>query len=330
MGRWVGRFLAAVAVAAFAACGSSGNKNTFSGADDGGSSGGDDGASSSDSGDDSTIHDLGDGAVSDAGNCIAPDMLIVLDHTDSMSAEPSGKRPPNTLAGHALSKWVLATQAIKAVVAPPADQKVAFGLELFPLDPKVVTDAGGTGQCVTLTQLLGGTPATNTSCQPGEVLVAPAAGTGGAIATILDPETLRLCVSTPIALALGTARAELVSIAQPTVKQYVLLVTDGGETCKGDVVGITQQLAAAGVKTYVVGFGGVEGGSGGVNVGLLDDVACAGMTAPKFPAPCTQTSTGYVATSKTGAPLFYSAEDGATLQAALQSITGSVCCGCAQ
>jgi hypothetical protein len=63
---------------------------------------------------------------------------------------------------------------------------------------------------------------------------------------------------------------------------------------------------------------------------LLDDVACAGMTAPGFPAPCTKGANGYTATSTSGPLLFYSAGDGASLQAALQGITSSVCCGCVQ
>ena len=110
----------------------------------------------------------GDGSPGDGqGGCVAPDMLIVLDHTDSMSDEPTGKKPPNTMAGHMLSKWYLATQAIKAVVAPPGDTKIDFGLELFPLDPKTMTDAGGTGSCMTLSQLLAGWPRpTRTARQP--------------------------------------------------------------------------------------------------------------------------------------------------------------------
>jgi hypothetical protein len=331
-----------VALAA-AACGSSGNPNVFEGGDGGsdatassgsGSSGagGDGGGSSSGAG--SSGGDggpsFGDGAVADGGSCTPPDMLIVLDHTDSMSATPQGSKPANTPAGHATSKWYLATQAVKAAVAPPLDQKVAYGLELFPLDPKVVPDAGGTGTCRTLTELLGGTASNNTQCMGGEIPVAPAVGTGNTITTLLDPETLALCVSTPIALALGTAQAELAGLAQANVGQYVLLVTDGGETCKGDVVGITQKLATAGVKTFVVGFGSADAGAAGVNVKLLDDVACAGMTATGFPAPCTKGASGYTATSTSGPPLFYLAEDGAALQTALQSITSKICCGCAQ
>jgi hypothetical protein len=293
-----------------------------------GSSGGEGGASSS-GGEGGGGH-FGDGASADGGSCTPPDMLIVLDHTDSMSDTPQGTKPANTPAGHALTKWVLATQAVKAAVAPPLDQKVAYGLELFPLDPKVVTDAGGTGTCRTLTELLAGTASNNTQCMAGEVPIAPALGTGKAITALLDPEKLALCVSTPIALALGTAQAELAAIAQANVGQYVLLVTDGGETCKGDVVGITQTLATAGVKTFVVGFGSADAGAAGVNVKLLDDVACAGMTATGFPAPCTKGASGYTATSTSGPPLFYLAEDGASLQTALQSITSKICCGCAQ
>jgi hypothetical protein len=162
------------------------------------------------------------------------------------------------------------------------------------------------------------------------VPIAPGPGNGAAIATLLDPLTLRLCVSTPIALALDTASTELKLVQKAGIAQYVLLVTDGGETCSGNVTLVAQQLAAAGIKTFVVGFGGVDAGSGGVNVSLLDDVACAGMTAPGFPAGCTKGASGYTATSKSGPPLFYSAQDGASLQTALQKITSSVCCGCAQ
>jgi hypothetical protein len=312
------------------ACGSS-SGNTFSGGWPGNDAATGD-ATTSSGGGDGGVGSLGDGSTGDGGgSCTPPDMLIVLDHTDSMSDTPQGTKPANTAAGHALTKWYLATQAIKSIVAAPQDQKVAYGLEPFPLDPKVITDAGGTGSCETLTALIGGTASTNTQCQAGEVLVPPAVGTGATITNLLDPETFRLCVSTPIAKALGTAQQELVSIEKTGVAQYVLLVTDGGETCSGDVVGQAQSLAAAGVKTFVVGFGSADAGAAGVNTKLLDQVACAGMTATGFPAPCTKTDAGgYTATSTSGPPLFYLAEDGAALQTALQTITSKVCCGCAQ
>jgi hypothetical protein len=313
-------------------CGSSKSGTT---GDDGGGGGisGSSGGAGTGGSSGSTVGLFGDGGAGagDAGaSCNAPDVLIVLDHTDSMSAEPTGKQPPNMAAGHRLSKWYLATQAIKAVVAPPMDEQIAYGLEPFPLDPQVITDAGATGKCQTLSGLLGGMRSTNTSCEPGEVLVAPATGTGAKISNILDPETMRLCVSTPIALALDTARMELAAVALSGAAQYVLLVTDGGETCKGDVTSAAQQLASAGIKTFVVGFGSADAGSAGVNKNLLDDVACAGTTAVGYPAPCTKGATGYTATKTAGAPLFYLAEDGPSLQSALHAITTSVCCGCAQ
>jgi hypothetical protein len=327
--------LAAV-MATAVACGSSGGSSTFNDGGSGGGSGSGSGGSGSGGGSggsgDGGIGTFGDGSPTDGqgAGCNAPDMLIVLDHTDSMSDEPTGKKPPDTMAGQMLSKWYLATQAIKAVVAPPLDQKVSYGLEMFPLDPATVDAGAGMGTCSTLSQLLNGMASTNKSCQPAEIVFPPAPGNGAAITTFLDPLTVRLCVSTPIALALGTAQTELAAVQKSGIAQYILLVTDGGETCKGDVTAAAQALAAKGIKTFVVGFGGLDAGSAGVNVPLLDDVACAGETAPNFPTGCTKGANGYTATSTSGAPLFYSAQDGASLQTALQKITSSVCCGCAQ
>jgi hypothetical protein len=325
--RWTFGITGALAIAV--ACGTNGGNFGDAGGGnlDGSSSGASSGASGS-GGPDGI--GFGDTLADVDQQCDAPDMLIVLDHTDSMSQTPQGTRPANTPQGHATTKWVLACDAVKALVASPADMHSRFGLELFPLDPQVITDAGGTGSCKTLTQLLAGGASTNTSCQPAEVLVPPALSTGAAIQGILDPETLRLCVSTPIAKALATAAAELASVASPSRKQFVVLVTDGGETCKGDVVGATQALATAGVNTYAVGFGSADAGSAGVNVGLLDDVACAGMTAANFATSCVKMGNGYVAKTHAGPPLFYLAEDGTSLQQALESIQTATCCGCAQ
>jgi hypothetical protein len=315
-----------------AACGSNGPSSAFGNGGDGGGANDattGDGGGSDDGGGADAIN-LGDTGVADGGGCDAPDMLIVLDHTLSMAAEPSGTRPANTPAGHMLSKWYLATKAIAGVTAPPEDQTVRFGLEVFPLNPHDEPDAGGTGACVTLEQELGGTSANNTHCQPGELVFSPDLGTGTEIATTLDPETFELCISTPIDAAMGTAARVLQAIAAPPRKQFVILVTDGGETCMGDATVTVQALAAAGVSSYIVGFGSADGGAGGVNVKLLNDLACAGGTATGFPAPCAQVEggTAYVATDPNGPPLFFLAEDGDALATSLQTIAGSVCCGC--
>lgn len=293
------------------------------------------GNDSGDAGDATTDSILGFGdspsdGLSDGGSCDPPDILLVLDHTDSMSQTPGGTNPPLTDAGLATSKWVLACDAVDTLVTPPEDQGVRFGLELFPLDPAVITDAGGKGQCQTLSALVGGTASTNTQCQPGEVLVQPALGTGAQISSLLDPYTMRLCVSTPIDAALKTAQQALAAVAAGGRKQYVILVTDGGETCVAgtQVTATAQALAAAGIDTYVVGFGSADAGSKGVNVGLLNDLACAGMTASSFTTACKKQGSGYIAVTPGGPPLFYLAEDGAALQTALSKVTKSVCCGC--
>src|SRR5450432_1067575 len=105
----------------------------------------------------------GDGMSSNDSDtsCVAPDMLVVLDHTLSMAKDPDGVTPPNTPAGHMKSKWYIAVTAINSLVTQ-LDTTVRFGLELFPLNP-------GGGKCVTLSQQLAGMGATNTHCQAGEI-----------------------------------------------------------------------------------------------------------------------------------------------------------------
>jgi hypothetical protein len=181
---------------------------------------------------------------------------------------------------------------------------------------------------VTLTQELGGTSANNKQCQAGQIFFPPNTGNGVAIANALDPEVQSMCVSTPIAAALDTAKNALAPLATPKRKQFVLLVTDGGETCAGTTsIGIVQGMFATGVPTYVIGFGAANGG--GVNVSLLNNLACAGHTAANFATACVQgDGGGYVAKTPNGAALFLAAQDGPALEAALQGIAGSICCGC--
>jgi hypothetical protein len=262
--------------------------------------------------------------------CDPPDVLVVLDHTDSMSRTPSGEKPADDDAGFAETKWVLAVEAVRAMTAPPGDQGARFGLERFPEDPETLDAGTDGGACVTLPELLGGKSAKNETCQPGELLVSPGLGNGAAIAAQIQPLTTRLCNSTPIGLAIATATSVLQASATAGRSQYVVLVTDGAETCKGDPVAEVQALAAAGIETYVVGFGTEDAGSGGVNVKLLNDMACAGKTAKDFSTSCETTDAGYAPMTPNGAPLFFAAQDGPSLQAALQTIAGAVCCACAQ
>lgn len=226
----------------------------------------------------------------DAGTCDPPDMLIVLDRSESMGASP-GKGPDG---GVLPSKWTLAVDAVDAITAAPADGKLRYGLEVL---PKV---AGG--------------------CGTGDTLVPLGLSAGATIASTLAKTPLVL--GTPIGGALKVAQATLQSAKTTGRAQYAILVTDGAETCStASPLPVVQALAAADVKTYVVGFGGA------VDKALLNELACAGMTATNFKTSCKKTNAGYVSNGGT-TPLFFSAQDGATLKTALSTITGGVCCGC--
>ncbi|HEY5920135.1 MAG TPA: hypothetical protein VIV11_00635, partial [Kofleriaceae bacterium] len=122
-------------------------------------------------------------------SCEAPDVLVLLDRTASMAERPDGTMPANTPAGHAEAKWSIAIGAVEAL-AIRFETSIRFGLALFPRAP--------TTGCITMTERIAGDRASNPQCQAGELLVAPAATTGTAIASELDPETTLLCTSTPI------------------------------------------------------------------------------------------------------------------------------------
>ena len=252
-------------------------------------------------------------------NCEAPDMLVLLDRTMSMSRRPDGSTPSNTLAGHSESKWSIAIAAIEAVTSK-FDGSIRFGLALFPRDP-------GGGKCVTLQQRLNGKTASNDDCDVGEVLVPPAPTTATMLAATLDPETTLLCGSTPIGKGLGTAQTALAATTNPMRPRYVLFVGDGRDTCnQGLVLANAHALAAAGVKTYVLAF---DGSNDGIDNSLLNDLACAGGTATGFASACIDQGGGrFVAANRSGPALYFRAENGLSLATALGDIAGQVCCGC--
>src|SRR5262249_20086485 len=122
------------------------------------------------------------------GTCVPPDVLFALDRTLTMHRTPEGLVPDDTPAGHATSKWSLAIRAIQHVVAPPRDQGLRFGLELWPKQ---------SSGCITLGQRIQGMTGANPKCEGPEVLVAPDVGTGPAITGTLDPDATPICASTP-------------------------------------------------------------------------------------------------------------------------------------
>ena len=249
--------------------------------------------------------------------CAPPDMLIVLDRTMSMHRRPDSTVPSDTPAGHRESKWYLAINAIEGLTAE-LDDTIRFGLELFP------RDGGG---CVTLSQRIQGTTATNAECEAGEVLVPPNVATSAAIDGALDVETTVLCSSTPIGAGLVTAKTALEGLRIDGREQYVILITDGQDTCDETIPLLTVQgLAAAGIRTHVIGF---DASGGGIDRAMLNNLACAGQSAAGFPGPCIDDGAGgYRASDPRGADLFLTANDADTLTAALEGVAGGVCCGC--
>lgn len=261
----------------------------------------------------------GGGPVIDASSdCEAPDMLLLIDRTMSMHRTPEGDRPiDNTPAGRATSKWAIAVNAIESVTSS-LDSGIRFGLALFPIDP-------GGDACVTLEQRIAGAIADNQQCQGGELLVPPGIGSAAGIAAAIDVETTRLCDSTPIGAGLQSAKAELGAIQNPIRNQFVVLLTDGKDTCDDDLaLAQVHAMADDSVHVYVIGFGGA-----GVDNGLLNDLSCAGGTATGFPATCTADGNGhYTATDRDGPALYQTADDAAQLVSTLEDFAGEVCCGC--
>jgi hypothetical protein len=299
--------------------GTQGSAGTGSASDDGGTAG--DTAASADSGDEGTVFDLGVAGDVMIDECVPPDVLVVLDRTRSMHKRPDDSVPPNNAMGYDESKWGIAVPTIEQFVADYEDT-IRFGLELFPLDP-------GGNACKTLPQVLNGADTTNPECQAGELVVPPMELAAAAIDAVLDTQTTKLCISTPIAAALQTAATELAAVAEPDRPQFVLLITDGKDTCmEGQVVPAAQALAAAGVLVYVVSFG--IPGDDGIDPTQLNDLACAGQTAVDFAMNCMDEGGGnYVAVDPANGPTLYiPTADMAALQNALAAIAGALCCGC--
>lgn len=197
-------------------------------------------------------------------------MLMMLDRSGSMK-DPAGKNA----MGVNVSKWKSAQDALTKVAASTAG-KICMGLATFP------------------------TNGSSTSCGDGQILVPIGPTTSSSITTELANATPD--GRTPLGGALKLAGAQM-SLKDTTRANYVLFVTDGAETCGGDVIAEVKKLFSAGIKTYVVGFGS------GVDATVLSSVATHGGTARP-------TGTKY-----------YQANDPVELEAALDSIpAGAVGC----
>jgi hypothetical protein len=270
--------------------------------------------SSGDDADDASDADDADDA------CQRPDVLVVLDRTMSMAQRPDGSDPVDTPAGHAASKWAIAIDAIERLTAE-LEPTIRFGLILFPLDP-------GADACRTIDQILAGDEADNPRCEVGEVLVTPGAPDAAAtIDAMLDPETTSMCQSTPIGGGLVAARDALADLREAGRGQHVVLIGDGRDTCdEAAALAAADALAGDGVTVHAVGF---DASGGHIDAGMLNDLACAGRSAPGFPAGCTADAAGrYRAVDRAGRRLFRVSTDAASLAAELGAVAGDVCCGC--
>lgn len=258
------------------------------------------------------------------GGCEPPDMLIALDRTLTMHRMPDGNTPTDAPT-YSSSKWWQAIVAIEALVTPELDDTIRFGLELWPKE-----EPG----CITLAERVTETAsATNPQCSDAEVLISPALDSSEAIEEVLDPQTTKICISTPTAEGLLTAAAHLDTIKTEGRDQYILLVTDGADwdfSCpEPNPLTTTQQLAAQGISTFILGFSATEDlQPNGVGAPFLNNMACAGLTAIDFDQNCMMTDAGYVAVDPEGPTIYLQANDAAGLADALQSVAGSVCCDC--
>lgn len=171
-----------------------------------------------------------------------------------------------------VSKWNIAVGAMKALTTKYQD-KIRFGLQLFP----------GTVNCSVPAASVGVGPTTATPI--------------GAALDASAPQG-----NTPIAAAVTAAGANP-GLNDPNRGNYVMLVTDGMETCNGRPVDAVKALFTKNIKTYVVGFGG------GVDANQLANMAVSGGTA------------------RSVTPRYYQADDQATLQAAMDRIAqGAIGC----
>jgi hypothetical protein len=182
---------------------------------------------------------------------VIPDVMIVLDRSNSMADSPPA--PP---------LWETIRTAITTVTAAPRDTEIWFGLMSFP-GPAC---AGLSNQCI--------------HPGPTEVLVPVGEGAGASIASTLGG--LATCGGTPIALSLQSAGAYLDTLADDHPK-YVLLATDGGPNCNAALDGgtcictnplggcainnencldhertydVLDALCGRGIETFVLGMGG--------------------------------------------------------------------------
>ena len=206
---------------------------------------------------------------------VPPNMLIVQDLSGSMD---------DTVGS--TTKWAAAKAAVKTMTDKYAAGGIRFGLELF------------------------ADPDQSDYCTATKIHVGVADNNAAAIQSKMNGESP--WSSTPLKGALDTANG-YAGLKDATRPNYVLLITDGQETCAMAANGVDydttaciqsiKNLRASNIKTFVVGFGS------GVDAGVLNSAATEGGTA------------------KAASPYYYQADNQADLQTALDTIAAIVAAG---
>lgn len=256
-----------------------------------------------------------------------PQLMIVLDRSGSLARRPDGTLPSNDASGKEETRWHIVIEAIKGVTMTLQEQ-VQFGLTLFPYDPDGVGGVDCSNLDTWLEQYL--PPESNDlTCQPGEVLVSPSMMNGAAVDGAIARDTTGLCSYTPIGAGLAAAHGELMAVADPDYQQAAVLITDGADTCDGaegyttDSLATADAMAAAGIKLYVLGF---SGSGEDFDPDHLNNLACAGGTAPNFDANCQLVGGGYrVVAAPNPERLFYVASELDSLTDTLSEIAEDTC-----
>lgn len=214
-----------------------------------------------------------------ADSCAPARVMVVLDKSSSMQT--------GSIAG--ATKWSIAVNGLDEVLGA-YQSRAEFGLMTFP--------RGG-------------------ECGPGGVDVAPAMGNRSAILGALGTPPPTGGNWTPMAQTLEAAAAEP-SLAAAAGARHVVLITDGWQWCspydpgtRFDGTAAIESLNAAGVTTWIVGFGAE------VDALALNRMAVAANTARPG---CDPTS------NDPGAPdqCYFQVDDAAALVNALVAIAGSV------
>ena len=166
-------------------------------------------------------------------DCEAPNLLVVLDRSGSMLQD---------------GKWQQATSAVTAL-ARSFDARIRLGLLVFPWR----SDCAAT--------LAAGALRAPVGPENGDAVIG---AVGGA-----RPERGNL---TPIDAAISEARDYFVTLRDEGRRSFIVLITDGMETCNGLPIDAAIRAFLSGFSVFVIGFGG------GVDPGTLQQMAERGGT----------------------------------------------------